>query len=431
MNLSRVIELLKTKAGQGTLISLFGLVANQVIRLGGNLVLTRLLTPEAFGIASLLNMFVVGLYLVSNVGTDLAVVQAEHGDNPSFLNTSWTLETFRGALLTAIGIGFAYPFAVFYEEPRLVQMAPVAALVLVIQGLVSTKLYAAQRNLRLGRVVVLDVVSQVVGLIVTLALAVSLRSVWALVIGPLFYRISRTLLSHIWLPGENNRFQWDKSALGSIYRLGTWILISTTITFLASRIDVALIGKLLPLERVGVYAIAGQLAALPVLVSDQLCNQVLFPILADAYRKNREELADRFGRALKMVIPILFVSVAGTALVAPLFFHLLYDGRYADAGWMTQLMMVGVWFSILSEAMGRALQATGDTRTIAVANAVKLVVSTAGAVLGYRLFGTPGFILGCGSGAFAAKTVIGLAVMRKGLRPAPRWTARVLQYGLF
>lgn len=404
--------LLSTPQARGAAITVFGLGTTQVLRLASNLALTRILSPEIFGIGALLNMLVIGLYLMSHVGADLAVIQDKHGDDPSFLNTAWTIEVLRGVALTVIGGLIAYPFSLFYEEPMLLSLAPVASAALLIQGLASTSLYSATRHLRLFRMIMLDLLAQVVGFASTLALALWLESAWALAVGPLGYRLARTIFSHLFIPGYRAKLEWNADAARSIYNMGRWVMISTAITFFATRIDIALIAKLLPLERVGVYAVAGQLATLPIMVSDQLSNQVLLPTLAAAYRAGHAQMVERFQKTVRLVLPVLLIGVLGTALIAPYFFRFLYDGRYHDAGWMTQLMMIGVWFAILSEAHGRVLQAIGDVSTIAFANATKLIVATLGAFLGHEFGGTSGFILGCGAGAVAGYAVVSYALLR-------------------
>lgn len=69
----------------------------QFARLLSNLVLTRLLYPEAFGVMALVMVVLVGLQMFSDVGIGPAISRSARGDDPDFLNTAWTLNVFRGA----------------------------------------------------------------------------------------------------------------------------------------------------------------------------------------------------------------------------------------------------------------------------------------------------------------------------------------------
>src|ERR1039458_9830619 len=86
-------------------------VVAQLLRLIGNLVMTRLLAPDAFGVMAMA-MTVQGIVsLCADTGLRQAIIQSPNGGNPSFLNTAWTLEIWRSwmiwAVCPAIAIGVA------------------------------------------------------------------------------------------------------------------------------------------------------------------------------------------------------------------------------------------------------------------------------------------------------------------------------------
>jgi hypothetical protein len=82
----------------GVIWTIAGYGASQVMRFGGNLILTRLLLPEYFGLMALVNIPIIGLQLFSDVGIIPSIVQNKRGDEPGFYNTAWTLQIVRGIL---------------------------------------------------------------------------------------------------------------------------------------------------------------------------------------------------------------------------------------------------------------------------------------------------------------------------------------------
>ncbi|MEY8838750.1 oligosaccharide flippase family protein, partial [Cribrihabitans sp. XS_ASV171] len=72
---------------------------SQALRLASNLILTRILFPEAFGMMTLVGLVVVGMQLFSDIGIGTSIVQNRRGDEPDFLDTAWTLQVLRGFLL--------------------------------------------------------------------------------------------------------------------------------------------------------------------------------------------------------------------------------------------------------------------------------------------------------------------------------------------
>src|ERR1017187_4698746 len=77
-------------------------VVAQFLRLLGNLVMTRLLAPDAFGIMAIA-MTVQGIVsLCADTGLRQAIIQSPNGGRASFLNTAWTLEIVRNCFIWVV-----------------------------------------------------------------------------------------------------------------------------------------------------------------------------------------------------------------------------------------------------------------------------------------------------------------------------------------
>ena len=79
--------------------SLTGFGTQQVLRFAFNLILTRLLLPDAFGLMALIDLFILGLYMFSDVGLGLSIVRSHRGDDPHYLNVAWSVQIVRGLVL--------------------------------------------------------------------------------------------------------------------------------------------------------------------------------------------------------------------------------------------------------------------------------------------------------------------------------------------
>ena len=147
------------RAARGTLWTVLGYGGGQMLRFVGNLVLTRLLFEEAFGLMALVWVFMQGLVLFSDIGIGPSIIQNKRGDEPRFLNTAWTIQVGRGLLLYLAAFAGAIPFARFYNEPLLATIIPVAGLAAVISGFYSSKLFTMNRHLKVGLVAIVEISS--------------------------------------------------------------------------------------------------------------------------------------------------------------------------------------------------------------------------------------------------------------------------------
>ena len=68
-------------------------------RLLSNLILTRLLFPEAFGLVAASTSLLVGLNLISDFGIRAVVIQSSNGESEGFLHSAWVFQISRGIIL--------------------------------------------------------------------------------------------------------------------------------------------------------------------------------------------------------------------------------------------------------------------------------------------------------------------------------------------
>lgn len=422
---------LKRRAVRATLLSFLNVGGAQALRLVGNLITTRLLFPEAYGLMLMVLVLNQGLHMISDVGILPSIIQHERGDERDFLNTAWTIQIVRGVLITILAASLAWPYSHFYGQDELFPLVLFASVQGIVLGCDSTKMATLNRRIELDRIVFINFAAQGVTFVVMIAWACLSPSVWSLLGGALAGDVTRTCLSHLAIPGPRNRFRWEKEAAKVIFDFGKWIFLSTLVTYLGMRFDSIALGKLISLESLGVYNIGQNLASLPVLVTGQVASWVLLPALSEAFRDDASKFFVHVARARRLLNAIGVLMVAGTAIGAPAFFYVLYDPRYHDAGWMVQLLMLPTWFFFLGETAIRVQLAMGEPRTQTIANAVKLAGTIPGALGGYWLGerawgdGLPGLILGLSAGSLIGYAVVAWSMRKKGLAMFAsdmRWT---------
>lgn len=383
-----------------------GYGASQVLRLASNLILTRLLFPEAFGLMALVTMVLVGLALFSDLGIEPAISQSKRGDDPDFLHTAWTLQVIRGFVLFVILCAIAGPLATFYEEPLLATYLPIAGLSLIVSGFQPTRVATAQRHLAMGRLTALELASQVMGLVIMIGLAYATQSVLALVVGSVLQSCASLILNFLYMPGQRDRFRWEMAAVSELFDFGKWIFLSTAFFFFSSQGDKAVLGKVLSLDLLGIYNIGFFLASFPVALGVHVAYRVLIPV----YRERPpSESVENFRKLARMrhvatagVVSMVFVL----ALIGPWLVDFLYDDRYALAGGIVVLISVVKMVQAIGMTYDNAALAAGDSRRFFLVNAARAVLQMVCLILGFALFGLVGGILGMGVALICAHPVL-------------------------
>lgn len=401
-----------------------GYGASQVVRFGANLVLTRLLFPRAFGLMLLLNVFLQGMQMFSDLGVGTAVIQSQR-DDEAFLDTAWTLQALRGLALWLLACALAWPFAALYGEPELRWMLPVAGLGALLDGVSSTGLHTANRGLRMGRLQAIELAAQASAALVMIVAAWATRSVWALVAGMLTGAAVRSLLSHLLLATRRNRPRWEPAAVASLLGFGKWVFVSSLVTFLAQQGDRLLFGRLLPLPRLGVYNVALSLSEAPSALLSAVSFRVFFPLFADL-RRTAPSVDAAYARASAALGLVGGAGALGLFLAGPLLTGFLYDPRYAEASLVIRLLALGIWGNTVVSFTAAYVLSGGHTKWLAGANAARLAWLAALVPVAFLRLGLEAAVLLVVASDLPRWLVLGLACRRDGLhvfRPDLRRTA--------
>jgi O-antigen/teichoic acid export membrane protein len=379
-------------AARGAVYELVGYGLSNVLRLASNLVLTRLLFPEAFGVAALVVIFQQGLAMLSDMGIEPSVIQSERGDEPIYLNTAWSMQVVRGAVLWGVSLLIAYPCAVFYREPDLLFLVPIGSLNVLMLGFASTSLITLRRRVAVARLVLIELVSQVVGIAVIIAWALVDPSAWALVAGGLGGTLVRVVWSHFIDVGHKNRFEWDAASARSIVKFGKWIFAASALSFLSNQGDRLLVGRLVGAATLGIFSVAVYLSSVVGTAVYKVTHGVLYPVFSRAFHESEEELRRLYYRTRLYNDAGSLTVLGGLLVMAPWLIDLLYDERWQEAGWMLQALCIRVAMSSVLAPCETCLFAMGHTRYGFIQNVARTVFIAVGLPVGWHLFGLEGVI---------------------------------------
>jgi O-antigen/teichoic acid export membrane protein len=380
--------------------SVAGYGVSLVIRFGTNLVMTRLLAPDMFGVMAIASMIMVGLGLFSDIGLRQNVIQSPRGSEPAYLNTVWSMQIIRGLLLWAVAAvisaaillaqrtGFMLAGSV-YGTPSLPLVVTAISATALISGFDSTKLLEASRGLSLSKITQLDLMAQVGGLAVMLGWLIWDRSIWVLVAGSLGSTLTRTALSHWWLAGMPNQWHWERRAVHEIFHFGKWLFVSSVLGFFVNNGDRLLLGASVTASELGVYVIAFLIYSSAEQIIGKIIIDVIFPALSEVARERRHDLRTSYYKFHTLVAGFSYACAGALFVAAPSLITFLYDARYAQAGWVLHVLalaLLTVPFRVATECF----LAMGMPQLLSTSIAIRLVALFAGFPVGVHFFGFSG-----------------------------------------
>lgn len=391
-NLSRAKNFTASKAFNAMLWVFIGTGSYQLIRFASNLILTRLLFPEAFGIMAIVNAIMIGLGQLSDVGLREGVINSDRAHTPEFMRTAWTLQVLKSLVIALLAFAIAWPAAHFYEEPLLLPVIAVTAITMLMQGFRSIALLAYDKRMDLKTQVKCDLFIQTTSVAVVIIWAAIWPNIWALVAGHLVAATLEIFLSYKLFTGHFSRFAWDKETVSGMFHFGKWILISSTVSYITMQASPLIMGGFISMSELGTYSLAAGLASMILLLAYDLSRRVLHPYFRASFDK---------GSGFRVVRDIRLLFNCGFALICIIFalfgdqlILFLYDDRYIAAGWMLQILAIGQIGRSFSGTLMPFLIAKGDSfsqMTVSACGAALLIVLI---ILGGTYFGSEGVIMG-------------------------------------
>lgn len=429
---------LGARAARASLWGMLDLGASNALRLLGNLVMTRLLAPDAFGLMAMVTVVHIALAMFTDLGINQSVVRSSRGDDPRFLRVSWTVQVLRSLGIAALVVAAAGALALLapglapadsvYADPALPALVAISSIVIVLKGCESTNVWLADRRLQLDRLAFVNLSGQTAGLFAMLGFAMIHPSVWSLLWGGLMGSLVTTLLTHRVFEGPRMGVVWDREIADELWRFGRNILAASALGFVANYADRVYMGGLLDIETFGFYVIAMTWATLFVTVVERLASQVGLATLSEVMRERPGEVAPLYRRFSLAIDGICSGAFLTCLFVGPLLIRLLYPAEYAPSAAFIPFFSVAILTRRFIPMIG-LLMSRGDSAGLLQFTLIRAVAMVLALPLGNLAFGPAGAILASSLTAlfgaplliWRCRDVLGAQVWREAI-----WIAAIL-----
>lgn len=333
-------------------------LGSQLISWGVTLYVMRLLAPADYGLMAMTMVLVGFSALVAEMGLGAALVRAPEAGldlQRRVFGLSLGINCLLYLLLMALT-----PLVVWvFSEPRLGALSLTMGLLLPLTALATVPDAMARRQLAFKPLSLIELGTQTGGALATLAAALNGLGVWALVTGHLGGATLRALLLGLHFGGVWPRFvlRGQRELLG----FGASLTLNRTVWYFTGQADVFVAGRLLGQQALGYYAVALNLATMPMQKLMQMGNQVAY----SAFSKLQQEPQRRNAALLRSSSLLSGLAVAllwGLAGTAPELLPLLLGPTWEPAVLPLQLIALVVPLRINAALMATALVASGHVQ---------------------------------------------------------------------
>jgi PST family polysaccharide transporter len=330
----------------------------EVLSLVSMVVLARLVAPADFGRYAVA-LIVLDLGSVTGQGVGVALVQRKTVTR-EHLQAGLALALLSGlALVVLIVIAARLVVEPIYggETADLVLLiAPVA----LLSAAASVPLAILQRRLEFRRLSTLTVIMPLVTAVTSIALALAGMNGVALVLGAVAGGVAGTTVLWVWAcpPPPHLR----RTAVQELLSYGGPASLAAVSWVGFRNCDYAIIGARLGPLQAGFYYRAYTVAVEYQKKASKVMDLLGFPLLSRARTVDEQRMLR--GRMVRMETLVLFPALTLLAIVAPVLIPWIFGDQWASATVPTQILAIGGAATLVIDAVGAGLMATGRPRVL-------------------------------------------------------------------
>jgi len=376
---------LRRQVFKGAAVVGLGQGFGQALSFVRNVIVARLLGPEDFGIAATFALTLSLLEMISDLGTDKLIIQAQDGDDPRLQATAQLWHFTREAFGAVLIIALAWPLAAVFGVPHARWAFYWLALVPLLRGLLHLDIKRLQRHMRFGPQVLSELGSQVLATILAWPLAYWLRDYSAM----LWIVIAQTgvfaLCTHM-CAARPYRWCGDRAMVARLFVFGWPLLINSLLMFGVFQGDRAIVGALYSMRDLGLYAAAMALAMAPATLLGSIISSVTFPLLSRV-QADRVEFEHRYGVCSGALSCVAGALVIVLVIAGPRILILTFGESFSVAGRCLALLAAAQSVRLLRVGTTVAAMSLGDTVNSMWSNAWR--VTGIGGVIVVAVCGLP------------------------------------------
>lgn len=339
------------------------------IGLISTIVLLRLLNPADFGLVAIAMTLIGALQLLFAFNFDVHLIQSADA-GPEQFDTAWTFNVLFGSACTVALVVMAHPVSVFYQDARLESLVYTLAVGCLVAGFANIGPVIFRREMRFDREFKFLLAKRLAPVLVTIPIAIWLRSYWALAIGQLTGTFAGVILSYL---VSDYRPRFCLKAKKELFHASKWLLVNNMLAFFNGRAAEFVIGKFAGVAGLGVYTVSSEIAAMPTNELVAPINRAAFPAYS-TLANDVGSLRSSFLAVISMIALFVLPAGIGILTVADLLVPVVLGQKWLAAIPLIRILAIFGILTALQTNIGYVYLAIGRPKLITLVAFAQFII---------------------------------------------------------
>ena len=348
----------KTKVISGLIWKFGERISAQVVTFIVSVILARLLPTEAYGLITLVTIFITFANCVVTNGFGSSLIQKKDATNTDF-STVLYFQLFAATAIYLLLFATAPMIATFFGEgyEQLAPVLRVLGLRIPLTAINNVQQSYVSKKMIFRKFFFSTIIGTIISAIVGIWMAYAGYGVWALVAQYLTSTTVSTIVLAItikWIP----ELKFSGKSLKELFGYGWKILIASIIGELYNELRTLIIGKLYTSNDLAFFDKGKQIPNIIVTNINTTISNVLFPAISNA-QNNINDVRNMMRRSIKTTAYIMCPLMFGLAVVAEPVISLLLTDKWLPCVPYLQIYCITYCFEPIQTSNLQAIKALG------------------------------------------------------------------------
>lgn len=346
------------------------------------IVLARILEPEAYGAIALVTVFTTILQVFVDSGMGNALIQKKNADDLDF-STVFYFNIFVCCILYLLMFSCAPEIAEFYNLPELTSVIRILSLTLVISGVRNVQQAYVSKTMQFKKFFFATLGGTIGAAVVGIIMAYIGFGIWALVAQQLFNAAVSTVILWVtvpWVP----QWQFSFARLKGLFHFGWKLLVSSLINQIYNEIIQLLIGKFYTTTELAQYNRGKSIPDYIVANVNTSIDSVLLPSMAEEQDDVRR-VKNMTRRAIKTSTYIMAPLMMGLVFVSKPMIRLLLTEKWIPCVPFMTIFCITYMFYPIHTANLNAIKSLGRSDIYLRLEIAKKIVGILGLLVTVRI----------------------------------------------